>query len=377
MAGPAHARVAAPAMSSLHVAIDGSGLARPLAGVGTYTREMLRAMALERPLNRMTVFLGQAASAPVDEAPIRYRPVPATRLLGRHLRWPAHIRRAGADCYWGPAGQLPLGRLGLPSVITVHDLAIYLEPGWFPARQPLSTRLVVPRSIRRASRIVAVSENTARDLSRIFGVEPGRMEVVPHGVGAAFRPLDPERQAAARARFQLPERFILFVGTIEPRKNLDTLLSAWAMMRDRPALVVAGGWGWRFEETRARIARLGDQVHLLGEVAAADLPLLYNLAACLAHPAWYEGFGLTALEAMACGVPVIASDRASLPEVVGDAGLLVPPDEPERWREALERVLREPEVASDLRRRGILRAAEFTWTTAAARVWRALERVTG
>ncbi len=173
----------------------------------------------------------------------------------------------------------------------------------------------------------------------------------------------------------LPERFILFVSTIEPRKNLETLLEAWAMMRDRPDLVVVGGWGWRYEAIRTRMQRLGPGLHHLEGLDPAELPAVYNLALMLAHPAWYEGFGLPPLEAMACGTPVVVADTSSLPEVVGDAGLIVPADSPEAWRQALEQVAGDADLAADLRRRGILRAAEFSWGRSADLTWKAVDEV--
>jgi glycosyltransferase involved in cell wall biosynthesis len=261
----------------------------------------------------------------------------------------------------------------VPSVITIHDLAIYRHPEWFPRGQWLSTRLVVPRSIRGADRVIAVSEQTRRDIAEMFGRREG-VEVVHHGVASAFRPLAAEDLAEVRSRYSLPDRFILFVGTIEPRKNLETLLEAWAQVPRRPALVVAGGWGWGYAEVRARMERLSDGVRLLDAVEPRDLPGLYNLAACFAHPAWYEGFGLTPLEAMSCGTPVVCSNSSSLPEVVGDAALLVAPDDVDGWRRALERVLGEPELGTDLRRRGLLRAAEFSWERAAERTWGVIEK---
>jgi len=241
--------------TGLRVVVDGSGLERPRAGVGVYTTQILHAMAVERPDSRLTVFGPPGGFVHVPDA--SYRPLPQTRLFGRHLQWPAMIRRMKPDVYFGPAGALPLGRVGAPSVITVHDLAIYRNPRWFPAGQPLSTRLVVPRSILRADVVVAVSENTARDVVEIFGIDRSRVQVVPHGVASMFRPMAAEDLAAARERLKLPERFILFVGTIEPRKNLETLLEAWAMMRDRPDLVVVGSYGWRYESIHERIERLG------------------------------------------------------------------------------------------------------------------------
>jgi glycosyltransferase involved in cell wall biosynthesis len=283
------------------------------------------------------------------------------------------LRRLGAAAFFGPAGQMPLGSVGSPAVLTVHDLAIYLHPEWFPRRQPLSTRLTVPRSLRRADFLLAVSENTARDLVDIFQVGTDRIRVVHHGVSDAFRPLPADRKRAARERLGLPERFILFVGTIEPRKNLETLIEAWSQLSRRPDLVLAGGWGWRYESVQARLERLGGQVRMLGPVEPSDLPELYNLASCLAHPAWYEGFGLTPLEAMACGCPVVCSDSSSLPEVVGDAGLLVAPGDVDAWCMALERIRDDSDLAAELRRTGMLRAAEFTWERAAAQTWSAIE----
>src|SRR5215472_7939730 len=360
-------------MMGLHVAVDGYGLSRPRAGVGVYTREILHAMAVDRPDCRMTVFTPEGAAAPEGSPNIATRPLPSTRLVGRHLQWPGRIRALRPNAFFGPAGVLPLRDVGCPTVITVHDLAIYKRRDWFPAGQPLSTGWIVPRSLRGADRLIAVSQNTARDLQALFGVPSARIAVVHEGVSRAFRPLGAEDLAEARAKLKLPERFILFVSTIEPRKNLGTLLEAWAMMRDRPDLVVVGGLGCRYERIRVQMERMGPQLHHLQGLDPVQLPAVYNLALVLAHPAWYEGFGLPPLEAMACGTPVVVSDRSSLPEVVGDAGLIAPADSPEAWRQALEAVAGDAGLAADLRRRGILRAAEFSWQHAADLTWQAVD----
>ena len=358
-------------MTGLKVVVDGSGLERPRAGVGVYTSEIVRALAVDRPDCRLTVFGPRGAGVHVPNA--TYRLLPRTRLIGRHVQWPTQIRKLQPDAYFGPAGALPLGSVGSPAVITVHDLAIYRNARWFPARQPLSTRLVVPRSVLRSDRVIAVSENTARDIVEIFGIDRARIQVVYHGLSPKMHPMSAEERAAARARLNLPERFILFVGTVEPRKNLATLLDAWAMMRDRPDLVVVGSWGWRYEPIREKMARLGPRLHHLDSVDLGELPAIYNLARILAHPAWYEGFGLPPLEAMGCGTPVIVSDRSSLPEVVDDAALVVPADEPEAWRQELERLMDDTDLAADLRHRGILRAAQFSWSRAARLTWQAID----
>ena len=355
----------------LRLVIDGSGLERPRAGVGVYTTEILHAMSVDRPDAQLVVFGPRGGGAHVPDA--TYHLLPQTRLIGRHLQWPATMRKLEPDAYFGPAGAMPLGRVDRPSVITVHDLAIYRNHDWFPGRQPLSTRLVVPRSVLRAGVVITPSESTARDVVDIFGLDRGRIRVIRHGVSPRLRPATAEEVADARRRLRLPERFILFVGTVEPRKNLETLLEAWATMRDRPDLVVVGSWGWLYEDVRERMSRLGPKLHHLDSVDPAELPAIYSAARVLAHPAWYEGFGLPPLEAMACGTPVVVSDTSSLPEVVDEAGLVVPAGEPEGWRKALERVVEDGALAADLRRRGILRAAQFTWSRAAHQTWAAID----
>lgn len=362
--------------AGVHVAVDGSGLARPTAGVGIYTRQIVRALAaLPGGPAPLSVFAPGGAALDVPGAELRR--LPGLPFLGRHLAWPLELRRLGAACFLGCAGQLPLGGVGVPSAVTVHDLAIYRHPEWFPGRQWLSTRLVVPRSLRRADAVVCVSSHTARDVAELFDVPRERVRVVLEGVDSSFRPLPDEQLRQARTRLGLPERFVLFVGTLEPRKNVPTLLDAWSRVPDRPPLVVAGGWGWRTEELQARLDRAPAGVHLLRTVAPDDLPVLYNLASCLAHPAWYEGFGLTPLEAMACGTPVVVSDRSSVPEVVSDAGVLVDPADVEAWTDALGRVLGDPDLRARLRERGLRRAAELTWRRSAEETWGVLRQLPG
>src|SRR5260221_677494 len=246
-----------------------SGLPRSLQ---VTSKEILHAMVVDRPDCRMTVFLPEGVSAQVAAPAIGYRTIPATRLVGRHIQWPARIRATKADAFFGPAGVLPLRDVGMPSVLTVHDLAIYRNAEWFPARQPLSTGWIVPRSLRRADALIAVSENTARDLEAIFDIPRERIAVVPEAVSSAFRPLGAEDLKEARQKLKLPDRFILFVSTIEPRKNLTTLLEAWAMMRDRPDLVVVGGWGWRYEPIRAQMERMRPRLRHIGGLDPRDRP---------------------------------------------------------------------------------------------------------
>jgi glycosyltransferase involved in cell wall biosynthesis len=341
--------------------------------VATYTREILLALAEERPSARFTVY-GPEADGPRHPAIALRRPSGA-RVVGRHLLWPRQIRALRPSAYFGAAGVLPLAPLRLPAVLTAHDMAIYRRPDWFPGGQAASVRFIVPRSMRGADAIVAVSQNTAADVAELFGVGPERLHVVPEGVAQRYRPLEEPDLREVRRRYELPERFVLFVSTIEPRKNLETLLTAWSRLHDRPPLVVAGGWGWRNETAKRLVERAGREVRLLGPVDPEALPGLYNCATCLAHPAWYEGFGLTPLEALACGTPVVASSASSIPEVVGEAGLLVDPGDVEGWTAALARLLGDLALQRELSERGIQRAREFTWSRAAASTWQVFDSV--
>ena len=359
----------------IHIVADGSGLARPLAGVGSYTRQVLRAMAGRRPGARLTVYVPDGAD--LGMAGPALRRLPALPLIGRHALFPIALRGSGAELYLGCAGQLPLGGTGMPSIVTAHDMAIYRHPEWFPSGQWLSVRLVVPRSMRKADAVLAVSASTAREVADLFDVPEERIHVVPLGAGDACRPLPSPALEEVRRRLGLPERFLLFLSTIEPRKNLVTLLDAWEGLGREPDLVVAGGWGWHSDTLRVRLERAGARLRLLGPVAPSDLPGVLNLATCLAHPAWYEGFGLPPLEAMACGTPVVVSNAASLPEVVGDAAVMVDPGDVAGWTEALGRVLEDGSLRRDLRARGLRRAAELTWDRTAAGTWRVIDAVLG
>jgi glycosyltransferase involved in cell wall biosynthesis len=227
-------------------------------------------------------------------------------------------------------------------------------------------------SVRRADRVIAVSESTKGDVVRLLGVAPEKVAVVYHGVENEFRPLDQGAEMDEfRARVRLPERFILCFGTLEPRKNLATLIAAYALLRKESRLphklVIAGGKGWRFEHVFAAVdeAGLQDDVLFPGYVPSDEQPMWYNAAEVFAYPSLYEGFGFPPLEALACGTPVVASNRSSLPEVVGDAGLLVDPLDAVELAEALRRVLTDGGLRQELVARGLARAQSFSWSRAA------------
>ncbi len=263
-------------------------------------------------------------------------------------------------------------RFGAPhKVITIHDLNFLYYPQ-FQTKDSLRYYAGhIRTAVRQADHILTDSEATKADVVNLLGIPADKITVHLLGVNPAFRPLPAEEVEAARARLGLPAFYLLFVGTFEPRKNLAGLLEAYhdlsITLPDTPPLVVVGRRGWLYESIFQKVAdlRLTDRVKWLEDLPHADLPLVYNAAAALVAPSFYEGFGLPALEAMACGVPTVVSNRGSLPEVVGGTGLLIDPDRPEALVDALRRILTDEELRQQSRDTGLTRAATFTWARTA------------
>ena len=293
------------------------------------------------------------------------------RLLGPHVVMPLRMRRDRAQLVHGPANSLPLFDVGLPGVVTVHDLAIYDHPEWFPVGQWFATKVVVPQSIRRARAIVCPSTATQRAVVRHFRVDPLRCHVIPHGVETEFSlPVSNAVRAELRTRYGLPDRYLLQVGTVQPRKNYATSLRALARIppEQRIPLLVVGGFGWRYDDVVDTVRQLDlDQwVRFVGYAGMPELPGLYQMSEAVLFPSLDEGFGLPVLEAFAAGTPVVASDAGAIPEVAGDAALLCAPADDEALAGNLLRLLtdgalRERQVAA-----GRARAALYTWSSSAA-----------
>jgi alpha-1,3-rhamnosyl/mannosyltransferase len=284
---------------------------------------------------------------------------------------PLRMRGDGAQLVHGPANSLPLLRFGLPGVVTIHDLAIYDHPEWFPAGQWFATRVVVPQSIRQARAIICPSLATRQAILRHFHVDPLRCRVIPHGVETEFSlPVSPAVRAELMARYALPERYLLQVGTVQPRKNYVTSLRALARIpaAQRIPLLVVGGFGWSYDDVvdAVRALDLGEWVRFVGYAGMPELPGLYQMAHAVLFPSLDEGFGLPVLEAFAAGTPVVASNAGAIPEVAGDAALLCAPTDDEAMARNLLRVLtdgalRERQIAA-----GRARAALYTWSVSAA-----------
>ena len=271
----------------------------------------------------------------------------------------------------------------LPTVVTVHDLSVVLHPDWHPADRVRFHDRHFRNGIEAAEHVVVVSESVRREAVEVLGLRPDRVTAIPNGIGAQYRPQPPEAVAEVRRRLGLPPRYALAVGTIEPRKNILTLLRAFcdlpAVVRDACPLVLAGGWGWKSEPVRELFegeARAKGAIHL-GYVADEDLPGLYTGAAALLYPSFYEGFGLPPVEMLACGGGVVASTDPAVREAVGGHARFLDPRDLDGWRDALRRVAAEPDYLTESRRGGAAHARRFTWALAAERTRGVYRRVLG
>lgn len=360
----------------MHLALNTSDLGRQRGGNESYLLGLLAGLAEVAPETGARVsLLVSGEGARLVAAEPRFRAF-AVHDAGPYHRLPfllwqqtALLRRVQPEWY--------VSTFFLPSVVPcraavlVHDLSFRAQPDYFPRGIALYMRLLTGWAIRRAERVIALSEFTRREAARFYPAAAGKTVVVYPGVGEEFTPdSDPAADEAALAALGVRRPYLLAVGNIHPRKNLARLLAAWERLRDAghnpPPLVWAGLDRWQSGELVEQARAAG--VHLPGFVAPEHLPALYRQAEALAYPSLYEGFGLPPLEALACGTPVLTSNTTSLPEAVGDAAPTVDPTDVVALAEGLARVLFDAALRRELRARGLARAAGFRWAGTARRL---------
>jgi glycosyltransferase involved in cell wall biosynthesis len=371
----------------VHVVIDARYISRHQSGVGHYTQRLVGGLAAIDTRHRYTCLVERDGPG---------LPVP-TRDGGQWDYWPTRVSfenhwvgdlwllgylpfrlaRLAADVYHGPAVFLPLMKLGYRTVVTIHDLVSFLFPETVPRKYAVYMRLMTRLAVRSADRIIAVSNSTRDDLRRVLRVPDEKVVVIHEAVAPEFAsPPGADGIDAVAHRYGLRRPYCLFVGNVEPRKNLARLISAFGLLRARaerpgatraPQLVLVGTRGWLYNGILAAVDVQGGAPDIVftGYVPPTDLPALYAGAACFVFPSLYEGFGLPVLEAMAAGAPVVASRVGAIPEVAGDAALLVDPRRPAELAEAIQTVLTDGALRARLVERGRGRARLFTWETVA------------
>ncbi|NOZ71514.1 MAG: glycosyltransferase family 4 protein [Chloroflexi bacterium] len=345
------------------------------AGLHTYSHQLLHHLATSAKVGELHAFVGDRAYAPPSSLHLHY-PIlgvrhPLQRIVWEQSMLPGLARRWGISLLHGLANALPV-LSHIPSVVTVHDLSFMRYPQAFRPGNRFYLSRITALSCRRARRVIAVSRATAADIQHYFHIPADKISVIYNGVDSIYRPLPPAEVSAYRQKAGWPERFILTVGTLEPRKNHLTLLEAYARYRTMTSqplpLLIGGGRGWYYETIFARVQALGlsEHVHFLGFVPLEALPWLYNSATLFVYPSLYEGFGLPLAEAMACGTPAITSQCSSLPEVAGDAALLIDPQQPDMLATAMRDILASPERQQTMRTAGLKQTAPFRWEHTAA-----------
>lgn len=360
---------------AIHIGVDAHLLSMAgsyrSAGISWYIQNLLHHLPDADPDIRYTTYLSEKRYTGVPDLHLQLSRLPThqppVRIFWEQAIQPWALRRDGVDLLHGLALVGPVAS-SCPFVVTVHDLSFLHYPENFQTFKRLYLQRFTKMSVQRARRVIAISESTKRDLVHHYGISPARVDMIHYGLDPRFRPLPSAQVADFRVKKGLPEHYILFVGTLEPRKNVVRLIDAYAgLPHDRPPLMLIGGKGWLYEEIFARVEALGlgDSVYFVGYVPAKELPLWYNAADLFVYPSLYEGFGLPPLEAMACGTPVVTSKVSSLPEVVGQAGLLVDPTDVEALTTAMAQALSHAGTQEKMRAAGPKQARTFSWEKAA------------
>ncbi|MCO6451085.1 MAG: glycosyltransferase family 4 protein [Caldilineales bacterium] len=356
------------------------------AGIHIYSRQLLQHLVERERRISFTAFVSDDAYPPPPGLSL-VRSAHLTRSRLGRIIWeqtalPFLARSRQIDLWHGLAYALPLTS-ARPGVVTIHDLSFLRYPQAFNASNRLYLSRITALSSRRAQRVIAVSEATAGEVHELLGVPRNRIDVVYNGVDDDFSTRPAVEIETYREQAGWPQRFILSVGTLEPRKNYPSLLRAYALYRQMSShplpLLIGGGKGWRYEEVYKLQSelRLEESVRFLGYVAPEQLPWLYNAAQLFVYPSLYEGFGLPVAEAMACGTPVITSTESSLPEVAGDAALIVSPYEVEEMAVAMRDILSDDARRQSMITAGLEQSRQFHWSRTAAQTAEIYQRVGG
>lgn len=357
--------------------------ARQRSGVGQYVEQLLAALIARGDRWRYALLAGRPLNGHVPAGTLgQVGAQLPNRSLWMQLILPRTLAQLQPEICHFTNSIAPL-TTACPFVVTIHDMSLFLYADTQPLKSLIVVRALIPAVARRAAAIIAVSHSARNDILRVLRPPPDKVHVVYEAAAPAYRVIrDATELDGIRRKYGLHDPFVLYVGTIQPRKNLDRLVQAFAQVRRRghaERLVLVGQLGWKYARLFQQIEDLGlvDAVRVIGYVPDADLPALYNLARAVAFPSLYEGFGLPVLEGMACGVPVITSNYSSMLELGAGAAMLVNATQPEALADGLCQLLGDADLREALRAAGLERAAQFSWARAAEETVRVYERVCG
>ena len=372
----------------MRIAIDAHSVGTGLGGNESYATNLIEALAEIDPNNSYTLYVTRREA--VERFSNRWpnflvrATLPHTPLIRIPLTLSAELRRNPVDVLHVQFTSPPFSPC--PVVVSIHDLSFEHLPQTFKWRSRKQLRITVRRSAREAAQVIALSEHARRDIVETYSLAPEKVTAIPLAAANHFRPIsDDEELQRVRQTYGIVGEYILSVGAIQPRKNLSRLVDAYSRLRratpegNLPKLVLAGKCAWLYEETLRTIRELqvSDSVILTGYVPDSDLPGLYSGALCFVYPSYFEGFGLPPLEAMKCGVPVIVGNQTSLPEVVGNAGLLVDPFDADAIAGALDQVISDSNLRAELGKKGLARAQLFDWRETARQTLRVYQQAAG
>lgn len=372
----------------MHIAIDAHSVGTQLGGNETYATNLIEALAEIDQINRYTLYVTRQSA--IERFANRWpnvtvkQTLPHTPIVRIPITLSAELRKSPVDVLHVQYSAPPF--CPCPVVTTIHDLAFEHLPETFKRRSWMQLRLTVRHTARRAARIITVSEYSRQDICATYGISPEKVTVTPAAASARFTLITNQAELQnVRAKYGIERDYILALGSIQPRKNLVRLIEAYSYLYehctgvDLPRLVIAGKKGW-LESDVFRIASqsvAAQDILFIGYVPDSELPALYSGAVCFVYPSYFEGFGLPVLEAMQCGTPVIAGNRTSLPEVIGDAGILIDPFDSKNIASAMADLISNKKLRGDLQARGLIRAKAFNWRATAKLTLQVYEQAFG
>ncbi len=306
------------------------------------------------------------------------------QIKGQSIFWHRNVakdvKKENVDIFFAPSSYIIPALLpkSIKSVLTIHDLVAFLFPETHNKKATLIEKLFLKKALKKADHVVTVSNNTKKDVLEKFKFPKNQISIIYNAASEAYKPVPKESLTSCIKKTNLPQNFFIAVGTLIPRKNYLNLVKALALFnKTHPGalsgsyhLMIVGGKGWKDEEiiNEIRINYLNKKVHLLGYLSTTSVRNLYNLAKALVFPSFYEGFGIPPLEAMKCGCPVIASFSSSIPEVVGDAALLINPESPEEIATSMKKIIENEDLAETLRNKGLVQSKKFSWNDSAEKL---------